>query len=72
MNLIKPHRLPASATLGVIAPGTPITLPAMGLDYGHTDPLLTLPIGIEAELDADAGTLTLLESATVLSGRERD
>ncbi len=34
-----------------------------GLVIGHTDDQLTLPLGVEAELDADAGTLTILESA---------
>lgn len=34
-----------------------------GLVVGHTDDQLTLPLGVEAELDADAGTLTILESA---------
>lgn len=36
-----------------------------GLTIGHTDDQLTLPEGVMAELDADAGTLTVLESATV-------
>jgi muramoyltetrapeptide carboxypeptidase len=31
-----------------------------GLPIGHCIPLLTIPLGVEAELDADAGTLTLL------------
>ncbi len=40
--------------------------PAMrGLMFGHVDDQTTLPIGAEAELDADAGTLTLLETAVV-------
>lgn len=34
-----------------------------GLVIGHTDDQLTLPLGVEAELDADAGTLTILETA---------
>jgi len=34
-----------------------------GLMIGHVDDQTTLPIGAEAELDADAGTLTLLETA---------
>lgn len=36
-----------------------------GLVIGHTDDQLTLPLGVEAELDAQAGTLTILESALV-------
>jgi len=34
-----------------------------GLVIGHTEDQLTLPLGVEAELDADAGTLTILEPA---------
>ena len=38
-------------------------LPILGnLDIGHSDPQWVLPIGIRAELDLDARTLTLLES----------
>jgi muramoyltetrapeptide carboxypeptidase len=36
-----------------------------GLVIGHTDDQMTLPLGVEAELDAEAGTLTILESALV-------
>jgi muramoyltetrapeptide carboxypeptidase len=36
-----------------------------GLTIGHTADQLTLPIGIEALLDASKGTLTIEESATV-------
>jgi muramoyltetrapeptide carboxypeptidase len=32
----------------------------VGLPFGHCVPTLTVPLGVEAELDADAGTLTLL------------
>ena len=31
-----------------------------GLPIGHCIPLLTVPIGLEAELDATAGSLTLV------------
>lgn len=34
-----------------------------GLPIGHCIPALTVPLGVEAELDADAGTLTLLSAA---------
>ena len=34
-----------------------------GLPIGHCIPLLTVPLGVDAELDADAGTLTLLTPA---------
>ncbi len=38
-------------------------LPTMlDLDFGHTDPIFTLPIGIKAEMNADEKTLELLET----------
>ena len=36
-----------------------------GLMFGHIDDMTTIPIGCEAELDVEAGTLTLLENAVV-------
>lgn len=33
------------------------------MDFGHTDPMLTLPIGVEASIDTSKKELTLLESA---------
>lgn len=33
-------------------------------NFGHTEPKWTLPLGVAAKLDLEAGTLTLLESAT--------
>ena len=36
-----------------------------GLAIGHTDDQLTLPYGVSATLDADRGTLTIEEAATV-------
>lgn len=42
-----------------------LKIPAIyGLMIGHMDEQTTIPLGCLAELDADAGTLTLLESAT--------
>jgi muramoyltetrapeptide carboxypeptidase len=42
----------------------PLGIPLVrGLMIGHVTDKTTVPIGIEAELDGDAGTLTLLESA---------
>jgi muramoyltetrapeptide carboxypeptidase len=39
-------------------------LPVLGhVDFGHTSPNLPLPIGIQAEVDAEARTLSLLEPA---------
>jgi len=36
-----------------------------GLSFGHIEQKLTLPIGVMATLDADAGTLTLMESGVL-------
>lgn len=36
-----------------------------GLPYGHFPQRLTLPFGVRAKMDADRGTITLLESATL-------
>lgn len=38
--------------------GVPV---AMGLEAGHGRPNRTLPLGVRARLDADAGTLEILE-----------
>lgn len=43
---------------------TPYSKPAvLGFPFGHVTPNHALPLGVRARLDADAGTLTLLESA---------
>jgi muramoyltetrapeptide carboxypeptidase len=39
-----------------------------GLELGHTDGQLAVPLGVRVRLDADAGSLTLLESATAPAG----
>ncbi len=36
-----------------------------GLAFGHVEQKLTLPIGLQATIDADAGTVTIAESAVV-------
>lgn len=36
---------------------------AAGLAYGHGEAKVTLPIGVQAELDADQGTLSIVEPA---------
>lgn len=44
----------------------PLGVPAMaGFAFGHLSKMLTLPIGLEATLDADAGTLTIEAAAVV-------
>lgn len=35
------------------------------MDFGHTDPKFTLPIGVEAEIDCDARQVRLVEAATI-------
>lgn len=34
-----------------------------GLDFGHTDPMVVLPFGAEAEIDCDDASLSLVEAA---------
>lgn len=36
---------------------------AWDVDFGHTDPMLTLPLGVEAEVDTDRQTVRLTEAA---------
>ena len=44
----------------------PLGVPACaGLAFGHIKEKLTLPIGLAATLDADAGTLTIDEAAVI-------
>jgi muramoyltetrapeptide carboxypeptidase LdcA involved in peptidoglycan recycling len=35
------------------------------MDFGHTDPKLTLPIGVMTEIDCDAQQIRLVEPATI-------
>jgi len=37
----------------------------MNMDFGHTDPIITIPIGTTAEIDADKLMLNILESAVI-------
>lgn len=42
----------------------PLGVPAFtGLDFGHVDEQFSLPLGVRAEIDADKGTLRLMEPA---------
>jgi muramoyltetrapeptide carboxypeptidase LdcA involved in peptidoglycan recycling len=36
-----------------------------GMDFGHTDPFFVLPYGVNAEIDCDARTFSIVESAVV-------
>lgn len=41
-----------------------ISLPIItNMDFGHTDPIMVLPYGLQAELDCEQQTFTILESA---------
>lgn len=47
----------------------PLGLPVMhGLDIGHTRPPFAVPVGARARIDADAGTLEVLERAVQSAG----
>jgi muramoyltetrapeptide carboxypeptidase len=35
------------------------------MDFGHTDPMFTIPYGIKAKIDADRNELSLLEAAVI-------
>lgn len=41
------------------------------MDFGHTDPIMTLPVGAMAEIDCDQGQLRISESAVVARGAQR-
>ncbi|MHB9146609.1 MAG: hypothetical protein ACYC5Y_14920 [Symbiobacteriia bacterium] len=38
---------------------------AWGVDFGHTDPMLTLPLGVDATIDTVAQTIALNEAAVL-------
>ena len=45
-------------------------IPVLGdVDIGHAGPNLPMPLGVRAEMDADALTLSLLEPVVMASGR---
>lgn len=44
----------------------PLGVPGLsGMTIGHTNDRLTLPLGVQATLDADQGTLDILESGVI-------
>ena len=59
----------AACYTGAIQPsrerGTSLIPVFSGSLFGHLRRKFTLPIGLEAEMDADRGTLTLLQAAVV-------
>ena len=51
--------------LGVLAEQNLTSIPVITrMDFGHTDPKLTLPIGVAAEIDCDAQEIRLVEPPT--------
>ncbi len=36
-----------------------------GMDFGHTDPMMVLPYGVQAQLDCTAQTFSILESGVI-------
>jgi muramoyltetrapeptide carboxypeptidase LdcA involved in peptidoglycan recycling len=38
------------------------------MDFGHTDPIFTLPLGVMAEVDAERRIISIVESAVVRCG----
>jgi len=36
-----------------------------GMDFGHTDPMMVLPLGLNARIDCDSRQFSILESAVV-------
>jgi muramoyltetrapeptide carboxypeptidase LdcA involved in peptidoglycan recycling len=54
------------ALLGVLDELSLTSVPVVSrMDFGHTDPKFTLPIGVEAEIDCDAREVWLVEAATI-------
>ena len=42
------------------------SLPVLtGLDFGHTQPMLTLPYGANASIDCERGTLTITDAGVI-------
>ena len=56
-------KIAANGFLG--AAGISMNRPLAGVDFGHTAPRLTLPIGIQASLDSDQNLFSLDEGAVV-------
>lgn len=52
-----------AAVLQVLAESGRSDMPVLaGLDFGHTQPMLTLPCGVQARIDCTTATLAVLES----------
>jgi muramoyltetrapeptide carboxypeptidase LdcA involved in peptidoglycan recycling len=54
------------AVLGAVRDELGLAIPIItGMDFGHTDPFFVLPYGVHAEIDCDAHTFSIVESAVV-------
>lgn len=54
------------AVLDVLSESGLSSLPVLaGYDFGHTQPMLTLPYGAQARIDCDAATLTILDAGVI-------
>lgn len=48
-------------------------IPVLGnVDVGHADPMLTVPLGVQARIDVGAGVFETLESAAIADGARDD
>jgi muramoyltetrapeptide carboxypeptidase LdcA involved in peptidoglycan recycling len=60
------HQEYDDAVLGVVGGELGLRTPIVaGMDFGHTDPMFVLPYGANAEVDCDAQTFSITESAAV-------
>jgi len=58
------ERLEATFAEALVEAGLPDLPVLAGLDFGHTQPMLTLPYGLTAQIDCEAAALTILEDST--------
>jgi hypothetical protein len=62
---IEDHQRYDEAVLAVVRDEQQLNLPVVtGLDFGHTAPVWTLPIGLPVRVDVDQRAITVLEPAT--------
>jgi muramoyltetrapeptide carboxypeptidase LdcA involved in peptidoglycan recycling len=55
-----------AAVLECLAEANLTSLPVLtGLDFGHTQPMLTLPYGANASIDCESGTLTITDPGVI-------
>lgn len=59
------RRLEEAVIAGLGEAGRPDLPVLSGLDFGHTQPMLTLPYGARAEIDCETATLSTLEAGVI-------